>query len=188
MKGRSVLWKRLDSEGADACRYLFDGERWTIEGTALFAEGSEIAELSYRLCCRQDWSSLSASVRGWIGSASVSLDLQGLPDGRWSADGHPLDGLSGLLDIDLGFTPASNTNAIRRLGLQDGLEVGTTALWFDVSDRRLKPLKQSYRRETVTTLAYASPSHGYRALLEVDDFGIVTRYPELWEAVRVTAL
>ena len=87
-----------------------------------------------------------------------------------------------LLDVDLGFTPASNTNAIRRLDLRIGASAETTALWLDTDDWTLKPLHQIYTRTGPNRYDYASPQHDYRATLVTDDFGAVLTYPALWQA------
>lgn len=63
----------------------------------------------------------------------------------WQAGGIQVEGMSTLKDIDLGFTPATNTSAIRRLGLRPGEETETTALWLDTADWTLKHLRQVYR-------------------------------------------
>jgi len=184
MSGRAAIWKRLDVDGMDACRYLSGDGGWTTEGTALFAADEGIANLSYRLFCDGEWVSTGAQVEGWIGAAFFSLRLRRMPEFGWLANNKRLEAVSGLLDIDLGFTPASNTNAIRRL--TPGKEtVETTAVWLDTADWTIKPLPQTYERLTATTFAYSSPTHEYSAVLEIDAFGVVTRYPGLWEAIRV---
>ena len=72
-------------------------------------------------------------------------------------------------DIDLGFTPASNTNAIRRLNLSRDEAADTIAVWLDTGDWTVKSLRQSYRRGNGDTFDYISPQHDYRATLIVDD-------------------
>jgi hypothetical protein len=62
------------------------------------------------------------------------------------ANDRPIDLTGGLLDVDLGFTPASNTNAIRRLDLGIGETTETIAVWLDTADWTVKPLTQSYER------------------------------------------
>lgn len=91
--------------------------------------------------------------------------------------------LNGLPDIDLAFTPASNTNAIRRLSLSDGETADSAAVWLDTADWTIKPLPQTYRRMHAGAYHYTSPLHGYSAVLTVEGFGIVTDYPGLWAAV-----
>lgn len=176
----SVLWKRLDQEGHDACRFVETVDGWTIEGAAVFEHDGQAANLAYRLVCDRNWASVQATVAGWIGVNEFRLDIEHDGDDGWSISGKKAQALTGLKDIDLGFTPASNTNAIRRLNLSNGEEAESVAVWLDTDDWTVKPLRQSYRRTQNNAFDYASPQHDYRATLMVDDFGAVTEYPGLW--------
>ncbi len=183
---RTVLWRRIDVEGMDACSFAQRGDDCEISGTALFLDGKQTAKFDYRVSCTSDWSSLSAWVGGWIGSTKKELTISRSPAGMWIMDGVEVAGVTGLLDVDLGFTPATNTIAIKRLQLFVGQEEETTAVWLDTEDWSFKPLRQVYRRLSETEFAYSSPSHDYTATLLTDDFGIVRVYPQLWKAVSET--
>ena len=95
-----------------------------------------------------------------------------------------MSAVHGLPDLDFGFTPATNTLAIRRLALAVGDDAAVTAAWLDPTDWALKPLRQTYRRTGPQTYAYASPDTGYQTTLTCNDFGVVTDYPGLWQAVE----
>ena len=175
-----VLWRRLDGEGHDACRFLALDDGWKIDGAAVFEHAGRAASLSYRLLCDRDWRSRGAAVSGWIGERRFQLVLERASEDEWRVNGEIDPTLSGLKDIDLGFTPASNTNAIRRFDLPVGATAQSVAVWLDTEDWTVKQLPQSYHRTGAHTFDYASPRHGYRATLGVDDFGAVTDYPHLW--------
>jgi uncharacterized protein len=183
--GRSAVWQRLDIRGMDSCRVFADEEGWTVEGAAAFVEKGQPAHLAYGICCDQDWTSHRAQVRGWVGARNIDVALQQTPASTWTNHGQPLAEMAGLLDVDLGFTPASNTNAIRRLNLSVGQEIETTALLLDTDDWTVRRLRQVYRRLSSNTYRYASPMHGYEAVLDVDDFGMVINYPDLWKIARL---
>lgn len=178
-----VFWKRLGLEGHDACRFAETHVGWTIEGTAVFEHDGGAAALTYRLLCDKQWSSRTATVRGWVGENDVELLIERARNGGWSVNGSKDDALAGLEDIDLGFTPASNTNAIRRLNLTEGEEAELVAVWLDTEDWNVKPLHQSLHRIGRNAYDYKSPLHDYRATLLVDDFGAVQKYPGLWVAL-----
>lgn len=184
MKPRYVVWKRLDAEGLDACRFGSADGGWEILGTAIHLGAGRAARLDYRVACDADWRTTQAHVVGWIGDEDVGLHLVRSADRGWILNDDPLADVNGLLDVDLGFTPATNTNAIRRLGPGPGETVETTAVWLDPGDGAFKPLRQIYRRLSPTSFYYRSPLHGYAAELRTDDFGIVRSYPELWTAVE----
>lgn len=170
----------------DACRFSASDKGYLISGTALYLHGEETASFEYGVSCNSDWSSQSAWVGGWLGPKELEFSISHDATGVWTIDGTGIDGLHGLLDLDLGFTPATNTNAIRRMGLAVGEEVETTAVWLDVDEWRFKPLRQVYRRLTDKEYAYRSPSHDYAANLLTDEFGVVHQYPELWSVVAGT--
>lgn len=154
-----------------------------IDGAALFAENGVVSNLRYRVECGADWSTRHADVTGWIGERDVRLIMTRRRNG-WDVDGVPVEAadFASLLDVDLGFTPATNTNAIRRLSLGVGAEAETTALWFDLDNWCVKPLRQVYRRLGVDLYEYASPDHDYRVVLKVNGHGLVVNYPKLWTA------
>lgn len=179
----NILWKNLHSPGHDACRFAETPDGWAIEGAAVFSADGTPARLFYRLLCDPNWSSLRAAVTGWVGDRSINISLLRRRGDRWSVDGKMDDALAGLHDIDLGFTPASNTNALRRLNIALGDQVETVAVWLDPETWTVKPLPQTYRRVRVDAYDYTSPSHDYRATLQVDDFGAITDYPGLWTRV-----
>jgi uncharacterized protein len=118
-----------------------------------------------------------------VGDRKVEVLIERASGGRWNVNGDSLDQLIGLQDIDLGFTPASNTNAIRRLNLSVGDEAQSAAAWLDTEDWTVKPLQQTYRRLARGKYEYESPAHDFRASLAVDEFGAVQEYPTLWTMV-----
>lgn len=176
----TVLWKRLDQEGLDACRFTQLDDSWVVEGCAVFDHSGRVASLTYRLICDSGWRSLRATVSGWIGVRNIALLMDREGTDTWRIDGSFREDLTGLQDIDLGFTPASNTNAIRRLSLDEGCEAESIAVWLDTEDWTVKPLRQTYGRLGKHAYDYASPLHNFRATLTVDDFGAVVDYPGLW--------
>jgi uncharacterized protein len=176
---RIVLWRRLDVPGHDACRIVRAGMGWTIEGMAVFMERGVPASLSYRIVCDQGWVTRHGRLSGWAGRATIDLAIARDPDGRWSLNGIPLPELDGLADLDLGFTPATNTNAIRRMRLAEGEHSQIIAAWLDPSDWKLKSLEQTYERVERHIYDYRSPRHDFRARLRMDEFGVVVDYPGL---------
>jgi hypothetical protein len=178
-----MLWRRLDCPGQDGCRCFPTDTGWSIMGSAVYDLEGKAATLAYRLDCDGRWISQRAAVTGWLGALKVSMTLERQAGDRWQVNGATDECLTGLQDIDLGFTPASNTNALRRLALSPGTWAETTAVWLDADSWRVRPLVQSYRRMSHDTYAYTSPAHGYAATLRVDDFSAITDYPGFWAAM-----
>jgi len=183
MSDTVILWKHLDGDGRDFCRLRRDEEGWLIHGHAVFLHDRSPASLSYRVTATPGWHTIAAQVTGWIGADEIDIRIAQAGDGTWLLDGERQDVAPGIVDLDLGFTPATNLLPLRRLSLDIGARADAPAAYFDLSERGLSVLEQSYRRLDVESYAYAAPAFGYEAVLTVDATGFVRRYPDLFEAV-----
>ncbi len=179
----SIRWRRLDALGHDSCRLLRLARGWQLAGRAFFLENALPARLAYRVTCDPQWRTRDGRVRGTVGARRVDLRIQRSPGGVWKIESRVVRGLSGCLDLDLGFTPATNLLAIRRLNLSDGRAADAPAAWLDVPDGTLVRLPQRYARRKATAYRYEAPTVGYAADLAVSAAGFVTRYPGLWTSL-----
>jgi hypothetical protein len=178
----SILWRRLDTPGHDACRLEQDGAGFVIEGAAAFRHPAGPASIIYRVGCDARWRALSGDVEGVIGLRRLDYRIarQG---GVWTLNGRPAPGLDHLVDLDLGFTPATNLPPLRRVAIARGESAALPAAWLDVDAGSLSELAQSYERRSETTFWYKAPSLGYEGLLERAPDGFIRTYPGFWEAV-----
>jgi uncharacterized protein len=181
MEAQRAFWRRIDEPGDDVCVLEPNGSGWRLEGVAVFRELGVAAGLTYRVDCDPAWLADEARVTGLLGSHRVDLEIVRHGLGQWSVNGAAVFGLEETVDLDLGFTPATNTLAIRRLDLRVGESADDLAAWLDVSTGLLKPLRQSYERRAESTYWYESPDFDYAAALDVTPSGFVRTYPGLWE-------
>jgi hypothetical protein len=182
MATASILWRRLDTPGHDACRLERSGAGWRIDGTAVFLQDGATAQLAYRVACDDQWRSVHGEIDGWIGSRSVALQVARTSDGAWILNGQIMQGLGDCIDLDFGFTPATNLLQIRRGTLAEGRAADVPAAWVDPFTSTIERLSQRYERRGPLSFWYEAPRFDYKALLEVDAVGFIRRYPGLWEA------
>jgi hypothetical protein len=156
---------------------------WRLDGTAVFVDADGPARLHYVLELAPTWETRSATVRGFIGAAEVDVAIVRKNDG-WTFNGEHI-GLAHLVDLDCGFTPATNLQHLRRVGLQPGQEADIDVAWLDDKARTVSELPQHYRREGLHTYRYDSPTTDYHEVLEMSPTsGFVRVYPGLWELER----
>jgi hypothetical protein len=179
---RSILWRRLDSPGHDACRLEQHGSGWRVDGTAVFRSGGRPARLTYVATCDASWRARSGQVRGWIGDRAVELSIERIARAAWTLNGEDMPRLQDCVDLDFGFTPATNLLQLRRLALGYGQASESPAAWLDVSTGTVDVLVQRYERRSETAYWYEAPRFDYAELLEVDPIGFIRKYPGLWEA------
>lgn len=179
----NILWQRVGVAGHDACRLERTARGWQLKGAAAYMEDDAISALSYHICHDDKWVTQSARISGWSGSENLDIAISRDADGTWLRNGIAVDSVQGAVDIDLGFTPATNTTAIRRLNLDVGQRMAGMAAWLDPADWKLKPLEQFYLRKSDFAFEYGSPGHGFRCDLAINGTGFVTEYPGLWTSV-----
>lgn len=177
----AILWKRLDLEGHDSCRLSKSADGWTLNGRAVFHEGGRPCSLTYEVDCDSGWRTRSAVVTGWLGAQDLRFVIEPSPSGGWRLNGIEQPQVAGLVDVDLGFTPATNLLPLNRhaLAVGDGA-TPSPAVYLEFPAARLDHLKQTYQRLDETRYRYTSPAYGYDETLEVSAFGFVTDYPGLW--------
>jgi uncharacterized protein len=181
MAEQSILWRRLDVPGHDACALRRVASGWRLDGTALFALDAHPCHLTYEVECDVDWCARSALVHGWIGGRYIDIAILSRPGKQWELGGTEQVAVAGCIDVDLSFTPATNLFAIRRLALDVGENALAPAAWLRFPELQLERLEQRYERVTEDTYDYRAPSVDYAETLRVSTTGFVTHYPALWE-------
>jgi uncharacterized protein len=104
--------------------------------------------------------------------------------GHWSRDGKQLPALDQCLDVDLEWSPSTNTLPIRRLGLALGETKAVAAAWVRFPSLDVQRLDQSYQRIDLRRYRYRSGR--FTADLAVDEDGVVLQYGVNWKAVAVS--
>ena len=179
----SILWRRLDQEGHDACLLCETESGWRLKGHALFLHDGKPSSLAYEVSCDSGWRTRVARVDGFLASQALHYEIEHRADGQWLLNGKGQAEAAGLVDVDLGFTPATNLLPIRRFNLAVGAATPAPAAYLAFPEPRLERLDQTYRRLDDSRYAYAAPKFGYDQVLEASPVGFIVDYPGLWKAI-----
>ena len=181
---RTGLWQRNDGRGLERFELRSSFTEWILRGTILVLEGSEPAEARYEIHCDNSWKTQSAQLSLSLGGAVKELSVT-RKDGCWYENGQRNHRVSGSIDIDLAWSPSTNTLPIRRLQLSRGESSGSLrAAWVVFPELTLQPLEQEYRYMGDRRYWYASQQEAFHAELLVDEDGLVVTYGELWHRVH----
>ncbi len=128
----TILWRRLNAAGHDACRLVQRDGIWRLEGAAAFEHEGVPACLAYEVNCDDEWHTREGVVHGWVGARLLDFRITRTPGGIWTLNGQAVPHLDGCVDLDLGFTPATNLFQLRRVALQIGQAADIPVAWLDV--------------------------------------------------------
>jgi hypothetical protein len=199
---KALLWRRLDAAGAEHA--LVD------DANGLHARGTMTSAVPLPFVCRYEvytddaWvtARCEAAVEGanflrvvrleraasrWRVTASEQGDL----DAALVAAGHPRAGLPGAedpqrlasaLDVDLGYSPLTNTLPLRRLGpLEPNVSHPIEVAWILLPSLEVVPSTQTYTGLGSDRVRFTSGS--FTTDITVDPDGYVVHYPGLAERV-----
>lgn len=173
----AVLWQASDG-GSELCQLERAAAGWRLRGTVLTHGADQPFEIRYVVTVDSSWVTTDVGVL----VASAEDDAREIADLRalWSGTTRPPE-YAKCVDVDLGFTPATNTLPIRRLGLAVGEEAEVEVAWLVWPELELRPARQSYVRLTENRYLYKQGD--FEAELVVDEDGLVRQYEGLWRAV-----
>ena len=195
---RTLLWQRIGSPGSEWCAVERDPDGWCLRGIVLAEVATAPVLVHYMVALSPDWSTrvVEIALRSGAASAPRTLKLTVVPEQRWQIEREPSPdtatprddptALHGLIDVDLGFSPVTNTLPIRRLDPAIGEVVAVTAAWVRFPELTIEPLPQTYTRLAERRYRYESAGGAFVTEIEVDDLGLVTVYEGGWQRVAVS--
>ena len=154
-----LRWRRLDVAGREEARIHQTEAGWRLAGDLEVQEAGVHARISYTIDCERDWRTRRALISG---STTKPIRFEFVADGSgvWRLNGTPLPLVAGALDIDLGFTPATNLLPIRRLALAVGERADVRTAWVRFPELRVEALDQTYAREAPRVFRYHATVDG----------------------------
>ena len=178
---KSIIWRRLDVAGHEYARVFSENSKRFLEGAAIFIFEKQFCRLDYLIECDSAWQTFSAKISGFVGEKNIEIEISVDAEKRWTINGEETAMAAGCTDIDLNFSPVTNTLPIRRLNLEIGEMANVRAAWLRFPNFNLEPLEQIYERTGENKYRYESAGGAFRTEIETDDFGLVTNYPDFWE-------
>jgi hypothetical protein len=180
---QTVLWRRVNKPGIEHCTLSQTEEYYRFNGTALSAINLVPLQVQYQIQCDKGWRTQKVEVETYLGPSKGELKIHVDGQQHWWIGDAEMPDLRGCIDIDLGITPATNTLPIRRLRLQAGGRAEITAAWIGFPKLTVQALAQRYTRLEEACYRYESLASGFTVEIVVDEFGMVTGYPGVWERV-----
>jgi hypothetical protein len=175
----TAFWRRLDVPGKDAASVRRTDTGFELFGQSVFLDPRGPTALRYVLDLEESWATRSGHISGFVGKEAIETRIYRGTKG-WTLNGRPF-GMGDVLDLDLGFTPATNMVQLKRAALSVGEAVDFDVAWLEAGDQELVRLPQEYKRVSELDYWYRSPTADYEGKIKLSPSGFATDYPELWE-------
>lgn len=180
---RSVLWHFPSQPSIERCSLSEGAQLERLEGTVLTLLSGASAEIRYAITCDSSWKTRTCSVEIATPGSVRHIELEADDRSSWVLNRERVPQFDGIVDVDLGFSPCTNTLPIRRLGLDVGQASRISVVWLRFPALDLVRSEQVYARLSDRLYRYESGTGDFSAEIEVDALGIVTRYGDFWREV-----
>jgi uncharacterized protein len=178
-----VVWHCSLLSSSEHGSLLESDDGYRLQGVVVVPLGDVPCHIDYAVVTDRDWrpSEARAAIVTPAGVREIVLRSDHL--GGWDVDGRPASHLDGCRDVDLGWTPATNTVPIRRLGLGVGETARITAAWIRFPELDVVANEQRYTRLGHGRWRYQSGDYDYELVTD-EATGLVLSYgDDLWRVV-----
>lgn len=176
---KSLVWICKDCFSSEYFLLSELDESYILRGTVIVNE-TVPALINYEVACDKHWFTKRVHITQEQDGKINSLTLKTDEKHSWYKAESLLPSMMGLFDVDLEFSPATNTLPIRRLNLKVGESRIVDAVWVRLEGLGLTRIQQKYSRLAQNCYLYEN-QFGFKATLEVDELGLVIRYGDLWQ-------
>ena len=157
-----------------------------LHGLAVLPLGDLPCHIDYVVTMDGEWRPLEARATITTPSGTREMVLCSDRAGGWALNGSPASHLEGCGDVDLGWTPATNTVPIRRLRLEVGESATITAAWMRFPELDVVRNMQAYTRLANDRWRYRSADYDFELVTDVTT-GLVLSYgDDLWRVAATT--
>jgi hypothetical protein len=179
---REILWSGVRTPSLDYCSIKKETGGWRFSGLVVVKPQANPFGASYEILVDRTFKvrSLVVDRRPFGLENLMKIEFR---RGSWFVNGKEQTDLYECTDVDIEASPVTNTIPIRRTHLKVGQNVDLIVAWVRFPSLVVTPLGQSYKRLSGRKYLYQGAS-GFSAELEVDDFGLVTRYADIWKELR----
>jgi hypothetical protein len=183
---RSVVWGSERLKFTEHAALSENFSNFTLQGVVIGSSSDVPMRFDYHVSTDEHWRTTGASVT--VIRGNDVQDFVFVPDAaqNWLVNGEDVAAYKGCIDIDLGFSPVTNTLPIRRLDLEVGQSADVEAAWLRYPELDFVKLPQRYTRQSEHIYTYESFLNGFTAQLEVDEYGFVKSYEGLWHRLATS--
>ena len=178
-----LIWQHLDQPGWEHVRVQDDHPGWTVfDSIFVRHHNGQVLRGGYTLVTDKQWRTLELRLMVETEPGSMEgVHLLTEGDGRWmDANENPMPELDGCLDVDIQWSPLTNTLPVNRLSLEVGVDQELRVAYISRPQLMVRPVAQRYSLVDDTTVRYSSETRDFQREITLDPEGYVVTYPSLF--------
>jgi len=182
-----ILWRSASLASSEYASLSSRDNGYRLDGLTVMPLEDRPCHIEYTVAVDAAWSPNVVTATITTPTQIRTHHLERKANGQWRLDGQEAGYLDGCTDVDLGWTPATNTVPIRRLDLAIGDTETISAAWIRFPELDVVVSRQRYTRLADDCWRYQSGEYDFALTTDVAT-GLVLAYgDDLWRAVATSA-
>lgn len=139
-----------------------------------------IYRVEYVIKTTPSWETIFLEIFGQYKDQRFRSRFESDGNGNWNVNGKPEGKFGGCIDVDIPLTPFTNTLPVNRLNLSVNQAQQIKVIYCDLLQNEFTQVNQKYIRLSNSTYRYQNVPNDFEADIQVDDYGFVVDYPQLF--------
>jgi hypothetical protein len=176
----NVIWTGRLYNSIENCIITETAQENNIVSTIIGWLENQLFKVDYHIRTNTNWETLFVQIRTRLDDHTGLVTLE-RKNGQWLLNGELQPAFHQLVHVDISLTPFTNTLPVRELLLDTGTSAVIEVIYFNILEKEISPIKQVYTMNTPAEYVYENYDKNFRAVLTVDEQGLVTHYPTLFD-------
>jgi hypothetical protein len=184
---REVMWVSFNQQKFEHLRLVNNKDGILADGMIIHLNSENSYRIRYRIQCDSGWQVRKVEMNR-LDASDQSLVLHCDRNGHWmNGQGKAVPTLNGCRDIDIYYSPFTNTLAIRRLGLSQGESADINVAFIAVPGLAVSAVYQRYTYLDTNPegglYRYESLASGFTTEFPVDSDKLLIEYPKFFRRI-----
>lgn len=178
---QQLQWEGLQYNSQEICQVKTLKDTIEVSSSIKGDHEGRFFYIQYHIVVNQAWQAMELAISINMNNQADDFLFRSNGKGEWQFNGKSAPELEGCIDVDISFTPFTNTLPIRRLNMRPGDTREIKVLYVNVTEKKISPLKQQYGCISAGSYHYRDVPNDFEAVISIDEDGYVTDYPGLFK-------
>lgn len=179
---KTLIWKGIFYQSLEYFNLQSDDKIYTVESKIIGCLEDKIYSIQYKIHIDKAWIVQDFLIESEVNTIKRTSSGK-RNQGQWEINGVVNPEFDHFKFIDISLTPSTNTLPINNLKLSESGSQKINVIYIDVLKHNIKPVQQHYTRTSVNKYLYENLENDFKAEISIDETGLVTVYPKLFEKV-----
>ena len=177
---RTINWKGIIYNSIENCKVKKEGDYLFVDSKIVGTFETKSYSIDYTLKINLNWEIQSFEIYTHVDTLKSIIQGNKI-DSTWEINKELRNEFSNIDFIDISLSPFTNTLPINNLNIGIGDETTIKVIYLNILENKIEVLQQKYIRIAECKYKFENIPNDFEAEIEVDEYGFVMYYPELFK-------